>query len=97
MKKKGKSMHMCIDYRELNKVTVNKPTAEDDDLFNQLKCDLVFFKIDLRFEYHQILVTEKDISNTTFRTRYKHYKFVAIPFGLTNALTIFMDLRNKVF
>lgn len=90
-------MHMCIDYRELNKVTVNKPTAENDDLFNQLKGDLVFFKIDLRSKYHQILFAERDISNTTFRTRYKHYKFVLMPFGLTNALTIFMDLRNRVF
>ncbi|GJT65574.1 hypothetical protein Tco_1017054 [Tanacetum coccineum] len=76
---------MCIDYRELNKLTVKNryPLPRIDDLFDQLQVSSVYFKIDLRFGYHQLRV--RAIPKTTFRTRYGHYEFQVMPFGLTNA------------
>ncbi|GJY17775.1 putative reverse transcriptase domain-containing protein [Tanacetum coccineum] len=89
---------MCIDYRELNKLTVKNryPLLRIDDLFNQLQGSSVYSKIDLRLGYHQLRVREEDIPKTAFRTRYGHYEFQVMPFGLTNAPTEFMDLVNLV-
>ncbi|KAL8099302.1 hypothetical protein AgCh_031826 [Apium graveolens] len=99
VKKKDGSLRLCIDYKELNKLTVkNKyPPPRIDDLFDQLQRATYFSKIDLRSGYHQLRVKKESIPLTTFRIQYGRYEFVVMPFGMTNAPTVFMDLMNRVF
>ena len=98
-KKKDKTLRLCIDYRQLNRVTIKNRylLPRIDDLFDQLRGARVYSKIDLLTGYHQLRVRDTDIPKTAFRTCYGHFEFTVMPFGLTNAPAAFMDLMHRVF
>ena len=98
VKKKYGTLHLCIDYHQLNKITIKNiyPLPRIDDLFNQIHGAMIFSKIDLRYGYHQFRIKDEDIFKIAFRTRYGHYEFAVMPFGLTNAPASFMCLINSV-
>jgi hypothetical protein len=96
---RDKELHICVDYRPLNAVTIkNKyPLLHIDILFDQLAGAQVFSKIDLRSGYHQIKIRPEDIPKTAFTTRYGLFEYLVMSFGLTNVLVHFMYLMNSVF
>ncbi|GKF45856.1 putative reverse transcriptase domain-containing protein [Tanacetum coccineum] len=98
MKKKDGTFRICIDHRELNKLTVKNCylLPRIDDLFYQLRGACHFLKIDFRSGYHQLRVRKDSIPKTAFGTRYGHFESTIMPFGLTNAPTVFMELMNRV-
>ncbi|KAK1647758.1 hypothetical protein QYE76_065563 [Lolium multiflorum] len=97
--KRDGGKRMCGDYRNLNNVTIkNKyPLPRIQDLFDQVQGAGVFSKIDLRSGYHQIKIKKEDVPKTAFVSRYGHHEYLVVPFGLTNAPAIFMNLMNKIF
>ena len=99
VKKKDGSMRLCVDYRQLNWVTICNQYSLPwiDDLFDQLQGASCFTKIDIPSGYHQLKISKGDILKTAFRTRYRHCEFQLMSFGLTNAPATFMDLMNFVF
>jgi hypothetical protein len=99
MTNKYGTLRLCIDFIQLKKITIkNKyPLSRIDDILDQLKDVKIFSKIDLKLGYHQVRIKDEDISNTSFRTRYGHYEFTVVPFGLSNAPAVFMCLMNGVF
>ncbi|KAK8934655.1 hypothetical protein KSP39_PZI014259 [Platanthera zijinensis] len=99
VKKKDGGLRLCIDYRELNKLMEkNKyPIPRIDDLFDQLAGSTVYSKLDLKSGYYQLQIREGDIPKTAFGTRYGHYEFTVMPFGLCNAPSVFMDLMHRTF
>jgi hypothetical protein len=99
VKKKDGTLRLCMDFRQLNKVIAKNKYhfPRIDDLFDQLKNARIFSKIDLRSGYHQVRIKEEDINKTSFRTRYGHYEFTVVSFGLSNAPIVFMCLMNGIF
>lgn len=99
VKKKEGTMRLCVDYRQLNKVTIKNryPHSRINDLMDQLVGASVFSKIDLWSRYHHIRVKAEDIRKTAFRTRYGHYEYLVTSFGVTNASGVFMEYMNIIF
>ena len=96
VKKKNGTLLLCVDYRQLNKMTVKNKylLPKIDDLFDQLKGPGVFSNINLRSGYHQLRIKDEDVNKTTFRTRYGHYEFLVMSFGLINVPISFLDLMT---
>jgi hypothetical protein len=98
VEKKDGSKRLCVDYRALNVVTIKNTylLPRIDVLFEQLRGAKIFSKIDLNFGYHQFRIREKDIEKMTFSTRYGHYEYIVMSFGLTNAPVAFMEAMNRM-
>ena len=83
--------------RKDGSIEAKYPFLRIDDLMDQLVRACVFSKIDLRSGYHQIRVKPDDIPKTAFRTRYGHYEYTVMSFGVSNAPGVFMEYMNRIF
>lgn len=92
-------MRIYIDYRQWKRITIRNryPLPKIYDLFDQLEGATIFYKIDFRSGYHQLKIRPEDVPKTMFTTLYRHYRFLAMSFGLTNAVLAFMSLMNRMF
>ncbi|KAJ9513207.1 hypothetical protein QJQ45_029305 [Haematococcus lacustris] len=99
VQKKSGELRMCIDYRQLNKLTLRDqyPLPRIDDLFDRLSGCSVFSSLDLQAGYHQIRITPEDVPKTAFRTPEGHFQFKVLSFGLTNAPATFQRVMNDAF
>ena len=90
---------MCIDYRWLNSNTKidQFPLPWIDDIMDSLAGAKVFQTIDLRNAYHQVQIEPGREFKMAFQSKWGHYKYLVMPFGLMNAPTTFQRLINHVF
>ena len=96
--KKDWTWKLCIDYRSLNKITINNkyPIPWIDDLLDQLKGSNLFNKINMKYGYHQVLIESTDVWKTTFKYKEGLFEWLVMPFGLTNAPTKFMTMMDAI-